>query len=173
MTKGFPVSVLGLLIIAGAAAAAVFIYEGTSSAQTEEAPPAAERKPALDPDAMLAVAIGTIQNGETDPTIDLRAHEADANEGGAFRFFCEDMGYYNGGVDDITFAGGVITATGSGALWKTDGTRVKVDFTLTVDTETSLVTVAITGPGVDYETSGLLDGFTWAGTRADAPPFAQ
>ena len=163
-----------------AAISAIGGLNGASAAQTGE--PAtdlasAERpnKPPKDPNALLAVAIGSIthENGDSPDTIDLRARESAEKEGGAFRFYCEEMGYYNGGVRDLTWEDGVITATGAGGLWQPDGTRVQVQYTFTVDTETDAAEVTITGDGVDYSTSGELDGLSWAGTRSDAPPFAQ
>ncbi|HEY5625163.1 MAG TPA: hypothetical protein VIT93_01605 [Dehalococcoidia bacterium] len=170
----------GLIVAMLAAISAIVGFNGTSSAQTNEAAaesPSAERphKPPKDPNALLAVAIGTITHDDDDSpdTIDLRAHESAEKEGGAFRFYCDEMGYYNGGVKDVTWEDGVITASGAGGLWQPDGTRVQVQYTFTVDTETNAAEVIITGDGVDYETSGQLEGFSWAGTRSDAPPFAE
>ncbi len=175
----------GLIVAILAAITAIVAFNGTSSAQTGEPQtdeaatdrPSVERpdKPHKDPNAVLAVAIGTISpdDGDAPHTIDLRAHESADREGGSFRFFCEEMGYYNGGVQDLTWEDGVITATGAGGLWQPDGTRVQVRYTVTVDTETNMAEVTVVGEGVDYITSGPLEGFSWAGTRSDAPPFAE
>ncbi len=174
----------GLIVAVLATITAIVAFNGTSAAQTGEPQtdeavtdgPSVERpnKPPRDPNALLAVAIGTIaHDDDTGATIDLRAHESAKKEGGAFRFYCDEMGYYNGGVRDVTWEDGVVTATGAGGLWQPDGTRVQVQYTFRVDTETDTAEVAITGEGVDYSLSGALDGLSWAGTRADAPPFAE
>lgn len=169
----------GLIVAVLAAITAIVAFNGTSSAQTDE--PVSDHqstdrphKPPKDPDALLAVAIGTIPHDDySQATIDLRAHESAEKEGGAFRFYCDEMGYYNGGVKDVGWEDGVITATGAGGLWQPDGVRVQVQYTFTVDTETNDAEVTITGDGVDYQAQGQLDGFSWAGTRSDAPPFTE
>lgn len=175
MTKTLRFAGVGLVAVLIAAAVAAVAFNGTTSADEGDMNSAQAQvtRPAPDPDALVAVAIGNVLNDTTDPTLDLRAHDANGEQGGAFRFFCEKMGYYNGAVKTLDVEDGVITATGAGGMWKIDGTHVKVEFVLTVDTDAGTADVTITGPGVDYEASGDLDGFSWAGTRADAPPFAQ
>jgi hypothetical protein len=180
MTKNLSFVSAGVIVALFAAALAIVAFNGTTSADGGDDAPVRKAatdfvKPPMDPDSMLAVAIGTIidENEDADQTIDLRAHEHDGEEGGAFRFFCPMMGYYNGGVQTVDYEDGVITATGAGALWAVDGSKVKVQFVLTVDVDAGTAEVSITGPGVDYNVSGDLDGFSWAGKRGDAPPFAQ
>ena len=100
----------------------------------------------------LTEADGTIQ------TIDLRAGERNNQQGGNLRFYCPKMGYYNGAVRTVSLQTGSANLSGGGILTKPDGTRERVQFTMTVDQASKHVTVNVVDKsGQTYTMDGNLN----------------
>ena len=89
-----------------------------------------------------------MEDDGSESLISLRAGSAGDRAGGNLRFYTREAGFYNGAVRSLTVEGGAIHAEGSGGLWRPDGTRIGVRFTLDVapDGRTTLSMV-----GRDYE----------------------
>jgi hypothetical protein len=158
------------------AVAAILAFSGTSSAQ-EDTPGTSEsaRVAPHDPNALLAIAIGVLnEDGEDEyATVDLRATKRFGKPGGAFRFYSEEHGYYNGGVRGFNCDDGVITAHGGGGLVQPDGTRIGVVYEAVFDTADGSATVTVKGKdGFEYTMEGVVDGLVWCGNPADGPPTA-
>ncbi|MDA0365856.1 MAG: hypothetical protein O3B31_08460 [Chloroflexi bacterium] len=112
----------------------------------------------------VAIAIGTIGESDGGHTwLSLQAGTAAGISRGGFRYFCAEAGYYNGAVRQLTVTDGAVHAEGAGGLRRPDGTRMRVTFVLDIAADGSSATVKITGDNYDYEMSGSLDGFVFAG----------
>lgn len=116
----------------------------------------------LDPPRVLptlvGVAIGQLEEADGESaTVDLRATIRDGTAGGAFRFYSDEYGYYNGGVRSFTVEDGVIHVSGAGGLTQPDGTRVVVryDATFAPDGTSS---IHVQNRTLDYTMEGTLDG---------------
>lgn len=139
-----------------AALALMLTVSGTASAA-----PGDERHVRQD---TVAIAIGTIGEPDGGHTwLSLQAGIAAGISRGGFRYFCAEAGYYNGAVRQLTVTDGAVHAEGAGGLRRPDGTRMRVTFVLDIAADGSSATVKITGDNYEYEMSGPLHGFVFAG----------
>lgn len=158
---------IGVAASAAAAVAVVFasgvliIDVGTSGEQATAAEPnqvGVERNVRVAP-SLVAVAIGQLDEGDGDhSTVDLLASIRDGEAGGSFRFFCEEAGYYNGGVRTLSVSDGVINVTGAGGLYRPDGTRIGVQYDAQFSIETGEARIHVTGRDYEYTMTGVVDG---------------
>ena len=166
----------GLIAVTAAAAALAFVVFGGGSSTTASAQgngPNGAQAAAKDPNATIAVAIGTLTEDSGDTaTVDLHAHTANGITAGNLRFFSDEYGYYNGGVKSLTVSGGVITVQGGGGLFPPGGPRVQVHYTATFDSNTGQAQIAVQGRNVSYTMSGHVDGLIWSGHPGDKMPAA-
>jgi hypothetical protein len=139
--------------LALALVAALTVGSATAAPRDGEAGAARQR---LD---TVAVAIGQLLEDDGGrATIDLRAHSAGGQAGGALRFFCPVEGYYNGAVQTLSVENGAIKATGGGGLVRPDGTRWPVRYTAAIAADGSRVEIVVTGrDGFKYTMAGRLD----------------
>ena len=109
--------------------------------------------------SLVAVAIGQLDEGDGHrSTDDLLASIRDGEAGGSFRFFCEEAGYYNGGVRTLSVSNGVISVTGAGGLFRPDGTRIGVQYDAQFSIETGEARIHVTGRDYEYTMTGVVDG---------------
>lgn len=118
---------------------------------------------------VVAIAIGTLLEDDGGQSwLSLRAGSAGDRVGGNFRFFCDEAGYYNGAVRSLTVEGGAIHAEGGGGLWRPDGTRIGVRFTLDISPD-GATEVSVVGRDYEYTMTGTLDGFIFGGSPPARP----
>ena len=113
----------------------------------------------------VAVAFGAIEADE-EAYIDFHAAMGSERQSGALRFWTEDDGFYNGAVRTVTINGQNVHAEGAGPLWKTDGTRVPVRFTIDLNGGSNHVKITVVGRNLEYTIEGTVEGFVFVG----APP---
>ena len=117
--------------------------------------PAAKVRPSL-----VVAAIGQLHESDGgSATVDLRASIRKGQAGGALRFVAGGLGYYNGGVATFVVENGTIKVTGTGGLFRPDGTRVQVRYEAQFAVDGSSATIVVTGRNVSYTLSGTLDGY--------------
>lgn len=109
---------------------------------------------------LVAVAIGQLDEADSDmsTTVSLQASIREGQAGGNLRFFCDDVGYYNGSVQTLSVEDGIITVTGAGGLFRPDGTRINVHYSVEFSTETNMATISVEGRDYEYTITGELDG---------------
>lgn len=153
----------GRVIAPTVAALAVLALALATSATASAAP-----DPARSRAETIAVAIGALETPSGGHTwLSLQAGTAAGAARGGFRYYCPSAGYYNGVVRSLTVTDGAVHAEGAGRLIRPDGTRMRVQFTLDVTADGSAVAVHIAGDDYQYDMSGSLDGFVFAGAPAD------
>ncbi|GEM_PF-5888939 len=108
---------------------------------------------------VAVVAIGQLVEDEGDVvTLDLRAAQRGDRVAGNLRFYCPDMGYYNGGVRTLEVDGDLIKVTGSGPLLKPDGARMRVRYQAEIKISDKSVRIAVEGrDDFSYTMKGALD----------------
>lgn len=166
----------GVVLAAVTAVIALAMFSGGSSASTiagadTASSPPVVASPAPVASGTLAIAIGqlTEDDGET-ATVDLRATNKDGAIGGAFRFFSDEYGYYNGGVKTFRLQDGVITVTGGGGLFPPGGGRVQVQYKAVFGTSNNHAEITVKPRnGAAYTMEGTIDGEVWAGSAASQP----
>ena len=151
----------GVLAVAVAlfASGIVTIDIGTSGEPAAAAPEERDGEHARP--SLVAVAIGQlVEDAESDmtTTVSLQAAIRDGEAGGNLRFFCEEVGYYNGGVRTLSVENGIITVTGAGGLFRPDGTRIGVYYRAEFSIETGMATISVEGRDFEYTMTGVLDG---------------
>ena len=169
MKKALAISAgLAAVALAAFGAFAAFGDGTTASAQSSGSGAAAPSG------SFVAVAIGQLHEDDgEEATVDLHASSKDGTVNGAFRFYSEEYGYYNGGVKTLTFENGVIHVTSGGGLFLPDGRRVQVRYDATFSTTDNHAVVTVTRPnGTTYTMSGEIDGLVTvqaAPVRTPAP----
>jgi hypothetical protein len=123
-------------------------------------PPADRERPSA-----VAIAFGAVA-GDEHAYIDFHAATGSDRQAGNLRFWTEDDGYYNGAVRVLTINGQNVHAEGAGPLWKTDGTRVPVRFTLDLNGGSNRLRISVQGRDLEYTLEGRIEGFVFIG----APP---
>jgi hypothetical protein len=110
----------------------------------------------------VAIALGAIE-GDEEAYIDLHAAVGAERQGGNLRFWTEDDGYYNGGIRTVTITGQNVHAEGAGPLWKPDGTRVPVRFSMDLNGGSNRVSITVKGRELEYTLEGKVEGFVFVG----------
>ena len=155
---------LAVLLAVGAIAAIAGIGTAYAGGLDGSGKRAERERPSL-----VAIAIGALKEADGGHSIvDLRAALREGDARGNLRFYCPEMGYYNGGVRTLSVENGIIKATGAGPLHRPDGQRVPVHYEAEINQGTKHVTIRVQGrEGVHYSMEGVLEpGFVKAG----APP---
>lgn len=119
--------------------------------------------------ATAVVAFGRLQtaSGET-CRVYLRAATLveDGRVRGGLRLHCPGDGVVLARMHEVSVANGVATVSGEGSSLRADGTRAHLDVTATITPDGKLVSIHLTGDGIDETVSGHLDpGVARAGER--------
>lgn len=143
---------LGILVALG-------LMGSVLTAASVRAEPSTERPVGEDGKAFAVIAIGQLVEDEGDPvTLDLRAAQRGDRAGGNLRFYCPDMGYYNGGVRTLEIDGDLIKVTGAGPLHQEDGTKIRVRYQAEINAADKTANIVVEGrDGFSYSMEGALD----------------
>lgn len=157
--KAMAASGAAVVIAALLATGIVSISVGGAGAGAQEQEDGASRVRPFVPPSLVAVAIGQLEEDDgMYSTVDLRASIRDGDAVGALRFYCEEYGYYNGGVQSLAVEDGVIKVSGAGGLFPPEGGRVQVHYDAAFALDGSSVTIHVQGRDVDYTMEGELEG---------------